>query len=269
MVAAAAGDLAGADGVWELIARRLRANESYVQLFRDAYPEITDSSEISYVHAANAIAAFEAVAYRADNSPFDQYLRGDRQALSQNERMGMVLFYGKAQCATCHSGTFQTDQSFHAIAMPQVGPGKGMGVDGREDHGRSMVTGDAADYLKFRTPTLRNIALTAPYGHDGAYNTLEEVVRHQLNPAKALEEYNPAQLVMPSRADLDAEDLKVQNDPVRRAEIAAACETPAIELSETEISHLVDFLHALTDPDSIDLRLTVPAALPSGLPLFD
>ncbi len=267
--AASIGDLAGPDGVWELIAQRLRTNEDYQLLFMDAYPEISDASQITYVHAANAIAAFEADAWRADSSPYDQFMRGDWGALSHNEIRGMRLFYGKAKCSSCHSGNFQTDQSFHAIAMPQVGPGKGHGIDGHEDHGRSMVTGNQNDFLKFRTPTLRNVALTAPYGHDGAYNTLEEVVRHHLNPRKAIEEYDPIQLLMPSRPDLDAIDLVVHNDPSRRAEIAAASEIKKVRLNNRQIAYLLDFLNALTDPDSIDLRIDVPTEVPSGLPLYD
>ena len=88
----------------------------------------------------------------------------------------MRLFYGKADCASCHSGAFQTDHDFHAIAMPQLGPGKGDGFRGREDFGRERVTGDPTDRFRFRTPTLRNVALTGPWGHTGAYATLEAVV---------------------------------------------------------------------------------------------
>ena len=77
--------------------------------------------------------------------------------MSGAARRGMELFYGKAKCATCHSGVLQTDQEFHAIAMPQVGPGKGHGDSGHEDFGRGAVTGDVADRYRFRTPSLRNV----------------------------------------------------------------------------------------------------------------
>ena len=76
---------------------------------------------------------------------FDRYRRGAFRGLSREARAGMNLFYGKARCGTCHSGTFQTDQSFHAIALPQVGPGKGDNqdgyADGHDDFGRERVTG--------------------------------------------------------------------------------------------------------------------------------
>jgi cytochrome c peroxidase len=71
----------------------------------------------------------------------------------------MRLSYGKAGCAACHSGACQADQSYHAIAMPQIGPGKGDGFDAREDYGRERVTGEEADRCRFRTPTSRNGAL--------------------------------------------------------------------------------------------------------------
>jgi hypothetical protein len=94
--------------------------------------------------------------------------------MSGDALKGMKLFYGRADCADCHSGTFQTDLEFHAIGIPQIGPGfGGVGFQGREDFGREGVTGDPEDRYKFRTPSLRNVALTAPYGHDGFYRTLE------------------------------------------------------------------------------------------------
>jgi len=154
--AAAAGDLTEA---WALLADRLRVLPDYVSLFGEAYGIGPD--EITFVHAANAIAAHEAAAFRSDDSPFDRYLSGDAAAMSTAAMRGMRLFYGGAGCAVCHAGPFQTDHDFHAIAMPQIGPGKGDGPSGRDDFGRERVTGLAEDRFKFRTPSLRNVALTA------------------------------------------------------------------------------------------------------------
>ncbi len=268
-IATAAGNLAGPGGVWEQLADRLRIIPGYVKLFKAAYDDISSAADITYVHAANAIAAFEAKAWRADNSPFDKFLRGNTGAMSQNALRGMELFYGKAGCSTCHSGTFQTDHQFHAIAMPQIGPGKGDGIDGHEDLGRERVTGDSLDRHRFRTPTLRNVALTAPYGHDGAYNTLRGVILHHLDPVSGIEAYNEKQAVLPPRADLNAIDFIVQDDPARRAVIAASNELAPVSLTNREIRNLIYFLHALTDTVSIDLRNDVPKRVPSGLPLAD
>lgn len=269
--AADAGNLGGPSGVWEQLADRLKANGEYVALFQAAYPEIdTEGSNINYVHAANAIAAYEDAAFRAINSPFDQYLRGDLGALSENAKNGMDLFYGAAGCSECHSGPLQTDHGYHAIAMPQIGPGKGDGSDGLGDFGREQVTGDPADRYRFRTPSLRNTALTGPWGHAGAYNNLKAVVRHHLHPKRSLRRYDRTQAVLPTAGELlDELDFAHMDNPANVAAIARACEIVKIKLTSQEVADLIAFLHALTDPASLDLRGTVPPSLPSGLPLAD
>ena len=266
--AAAAGDLAD---VWSQLATRVQNMPGYVSQFIDAFDDVSAASDIRFVHVANAIAAFKAAAWRADSSPFDRYLRGERGAMSAAARRGMRVFYqpNKGNCASCHSGPFQTNHGFAAIAMPQVGPGKGDGLSGREDFGRERVTGNPADRFRFRVPTLRNVALTAPYGHAGAYASLEAVVRHHVDPVGSLLSYDPSQAVMPGRPDLDALDFEVMNDPVRVHAIAAANELSPVRLSSREFNDLIQFLHALTDPASIDLRGDVPRSLPSGSMLAD
>lgn len=266
--AAAAGNLAGPGGVWAQLADRLRSNPEYVELFKAAYSEVSDPEDITYVQAANAIAAFEATAGRADDSPFDRYLRGERGALSSSARKGMKLFYGEAGCADCHSGTFQTDHGFYAIAMPQIGPGKGDGFDGHEDFGRERVSADSEDRYRFRTPTLRNVAVTGPWGHAGAYDSLRAVIEHHLDPVDALLDYDVEQAVLPLAPGVEETDFVV-HDSDRIFDIAAANELEARELDEREIDHLVDFLHALTDPGSLNLRNMVPRSVPSGLTLAD
>jgi len=272
--AAARSQLAGPGGVWDLIAAKLQAIPEYVARFQAAFPgEVATAEDITFVQAANAIAAYEAVTWRTDNSPFDRFLRGERRAMSREARLGMNLFYGEARCGVCHSGTFQTDQAFHPIAMPQIGPGKGDNLagydDGHDDFGRERVTGDNRDRYRFRTPTLRNVALTAPYGHAGAYDSLEAIVRHYINPAAALREYDPARARLPSRPDLDEQDFVVQLDPDRVEAIAARNEAFPVDLGERDIANLMAFLNALTDPAALDRRADVPAQVPSGLPIWD
>ena len=254
--AAAAGNLAGVGGVWEQLAERLQGLPGYVEQFVTVFPDVTTATDIRFTHAANAIAAFEAANWRADNSPFDRFLRGERGAMSLSALAGMRVFYSprKGNCASCHSGTYQTDQSFRAIAMPQIGAGKGDGI-GYEDFGRERVSG--------------NVAQTAPYGHSGAYDTLEAVVRHHLDPVESLYNYDPSQLRLPSRADLDSTDLQAMNDQAVVSAIASANELTSVDLSEREISQLMDFLQALTDPAMLDLRGDIPGSVPSGLPLGD
>ena len=265
--------LSGRNGAWDLLAQRLRGIDGYVDLFKAAFPEIEQASGITFVHAANAIAAFEAAAFRCTNSPFDRYARGEQAAATPKAIAGAALFNGKAGCGSCHSGPFQTDHAFHAIGVPQIGPGRGDNqpgfFDGLDDFGRGQATGIGADQFKFRTPSLRQVAVTGPWGHDGAYNDLELMVRHHLNPVQALAEYDPTQAVLPSRPDLDLFDLEVQTDPQRRQGIAQAVELQPVTLTDEEISDLIEFLNALTDPRCLDLRRTIPAQVPSGLPVFD
>lgn len=283
--AAAAGNLAGPGGVWEQLTQRLQdpAN-GYIDLFEAAFPDgpnqVLQASDITYAHAANAIAAFEGVNWRADNSPFDRYVRGDRKAMSRNAVKGMKLFYkgddyGNA-CADCHSGLYQTDLQFYAIAMPQIGPGRGQDSPGKtgghEDFGRSEVTGDPADTLKFRTPPLRNIALTAPYGHAGAYNTLRAAVEHHLDAINALYDYNNnRQAVLPTHPTLDALNYVAMDDPDRVDFIAEHNELGPMAYSEKDVDRIIDFLNALTDPASLDLRkdIDVVNGVASGLSIVE
>ncbi|MCF6337102.1 MAG: cytochrome-c peroxidase [Gammaproteobacteria bacterium] len=266
--AVAAGNLAGVGGVWAQLADRLRNIPEYVSMFTEAFGITAD--QITYAHAANAISAFERVTWRADNTPFDRFLRGDRKAMSKSARKGMRLFYGKAGCSGCHSGTYLTDMQFHAIGMPQIGQGKGHGEYGYEDMGRASVTGDADQRYQFRTPPLRNVALTGPWGHSGAFDTLEGIVRHHLDPEMSLDNYDcSTEPRLPSRADLDAHDCFVMNDPALVMNIKDANELGKKHLSEKKITYLMDFLHALTDPNSVDIRNDVPRRVPSGLSLVD
>ena len=265
----------GAPAVWELLAQRLAGIPAYVDLFVAAFIDIGSAGDISYAHAANAIAAFEVDAWRADDSPWDAYLAGNSQALMKTEKEGSRLFFGKAGCSGCHSGDLFSDMGFHAIAMPQIGPGKGDGPDGHDDFGRFRETNDPADLYAFRTPPLRNVALTAPYGHAGAYDSLEAVVRHHLDPVNSLQTYHEQGLcqrepTLPSRPDLDALDCLVMEDAARVQAIAqAASGYVPLDLDDAEVAELVAFLHALTDRRMLDLRSDVPASVPSGLTLAE
>ncbi len=267
--AAADGNLAGPGGVWEQLAERLMDIEEYADMFVEVFA-LGSKSEITFAHVANAIAAFEAVTWRADNSAFDKFLRGDFKALSLRQLIGMKLFYGKARCSHCHSGTFQSDGKFHSIAMPQIGPGKGDGVNFHEDFGRERVTQDIEDRYRFRTPPLRNVALTGPWGHDGAYNTLRGVLEHHINPVKSLMMYNCRQEpVLPSRKDLDAIDCLTHENLNVLEQIASSNELRPNQLGQRHIDYLLEFLNALTDSGSLDLRADVPKRVPSGLPIVE
>ena len=261
----------GRTGVWKGLLARLRAIPEYIDLFTAAFPEVArDPSRMTILQVGKAIGGFQAVAFRSDNSPFDRYLRGDRGAMSPRQKEGMRLFYGKAKCATCHSGTFQTDNDFYDIGIPQIGPGfNGAGFAGREDFGRESTTGDPRDRYRFRVPSLRNVALTGPWGHDGFYNSLKGIIQHHLDPETALFNADPSQRVLPSRPDLDELDLTAFNESTVTWAIASRIEINPQILSDAEVDQVIGFLIALTDPSAGDLRKAIPARVPSNLPMAE
>ncbi|NLC21168.1 MAG: c-type cytochrome [Halomonadaceae bacterium] len=140
---------------------RLNEYELYQKKFAEAYPD--ESDPITIDNLAKALATFQRT-LNTPNSPFDRYLRGDMDALTQQQKDGMVAFADNG-CIACHRGPALTDSNFWAIQVP-----------GSTDVGRYDVTGDDADMYKFRTPTLRNVAVTYPYMNNGATETLEEAV---------------------------------------------------------------------------------------------
>ncbi|WP_374962217.1 His-Xaa-Ser system-associated MauG-like protein [Spongiibacter tropicus] len=136
----------------------------------------------------NALASFIATKLQKDCTPsaWEQYLAGNRHALTRSQKDGALLFYGKGRCAACHSGSLQTDFSFHSIGSPQ---GEfGTHIHG-QDIGRAGVTYESADRFQFRTPPLFYVSETAPYGHNGIFPTLEDVVTFHLNPLLFMERY--------------------------------------------------------------------------------
>ncbi|MEM7798975.1 MAG: cytochrome c peroxidase [Chloroflexota bacterium] len=245
--------------IWEGLTARLLEQEGYQQLFAAAYPELA-ADEIGFEHAANALAAFQISAFTSVDTPWDRYLDGNTAALTPQEKRGAVLFYGKASCASCHSGSLMTDQDFYNIGVPQLGPGKTeMGLD----PGRYKETNDFNDMNAFRTPPLRNVALTGPYMHSGVYATLEDAVRHHLDPLGYLNRYTGGHLDAELRETLhnDPEVIALIGENIAPELLA----TP--ELSDAEISDLTAFLYALTSPQA--LTANVPTQVPSGLPVND
>ncbi|MEM1236910.1 MAG: cytochrome c peroxidase [Pseudomonadota bacterium] len=252
------GLLSQEGGAWDIIAERVSA----IPYYADAFREISPQTGVTFAEVANVIADFMAHEWRADNSPFDAHMRGEAQ-LDAKAKQGMQLFYGKAGCSGCHTGWLQTDHRFHAISMPQIGPGKSARFESHaRDDGRLRVTGRAEDAYAFRTPSLRNVTLTAPYGHSGAYRTLEDVVRHHLDPVTSLYEYALDRAVLPVLHE--ARDDAILSSREDLAAIAAANDLAPQSLTDPEVDAILAFLGALEDPAE---RLGVPQTVPSGLPV--
>lgn len=252
----------GPKDVWNALMARIKRSAAYMQMLRAAYPGVSDD-QFGIQHIANALAAFEDESFRADASPFDRFLKGDDNAMTTTALQGAQIFYGRAQCSSCHAGTLQSDQQFHAISVPQFGLGKGHGVNQREDYGRGGVTGLSADRYKFRTPSLRNVYITGPWGHDGAFANLAEYVRHYTAPTQSLSAWNPGQLILRTK-QWPQGFFDPFADPARRQSIANANEFPGIQLSNQDIAWIVEFLGTLTDR-TYQSRDINPTSVPSGM----
>ena len=187
---AARGGVAG-NGESDLMETRMALIPEYRKRFRevfgDEYPLIGN--------AWRAIAAFERTLVQKD-TPIDRYLQGDKAALSDQQKQGMELFNGKANCIACHNGALATDQKYHNIGVPYArrweedslaqitfrfeqyakGSTEAMYREIKDDAGFYYRTKNKWDKGKFRTPSLRYIMYTAPYMHNGAFYTLEEVI---------------------------------------------------------------------------------------------
>lgn len=252
------------EAIWSAVLVRLLALEGYRAMFAAAYPLVAEE-DLTIVHVARAIAAFESRLWELTDTAFDAFLGSvsnpaEDGALHESQRRGAELFFGAAGCARCHSGPLLSDGAFHAIGVPQIGPGR----DGDFlDEGRFEVTGDPADRFAFRTPSLRNVAMTAPYMHDGAYMRLEEVVLHHLDPESFLRAYNGSDL---------APDVVATFRPEHTEAIAAAID-PDMRgprtLSDDDVWALVAFLDALTSETELTVGpgAGVPESVPSGLPV--
>ena len=256
------------DKAWPIIAKRVRTTDGYKQKFVDAFDDVGHASEVTIVHIAKALAAFIGTEWRSFDSPFDDYLAGDQNALNEDQKKGMGLFYGKAQCSTCHSGQLFSDQDFHALALPPFGPGRTRLFDpAARDVGRMGESDRLEDAYRFRTPSLRNVTLTAPYGHNGAYPDLEGIIRHHLDPLGALAKWNRSMAKLPDAPWLAAVDFVAMGDKREMGRVKSRVDIKPIALERPEIENLIEFLKALEGKSAHSLPFGKPDQVPSGLPV--
>lgn len=254
------------DRVWPLIAKRVRIIPEYAAMFVRAFDEVSEPIDIGISHIANALGAFIGSEWVSHDSAFDAYLKGDVEALEPAARRGLDLFYGKAGCNACHSGKLLTDQDFHSLGLPQFGPGRTRPFDpSTRDVGRMAETDRIEDAFRFRTPSLRNVALTAPYGHNGAYPTLRGIIRHHLDPVTALAVWDKSVARLPDADWLAPFDFVAMDDRRQVSWLRASIDIEPVALDENEIDDLVAFLETLTGTKSVAGRLGRPEAVPSGL----
>ena len=246
--------------IWQAAMARLLAIPAYVTMFNAAFPGVP-TSQLRFQHAAIAIAAFQRQLVMRTDSPFDRYLSRNDAAMTTEQKRGALLFFGRAQCSSCHNGPFLGGSGFANVGVPQVGPGVGAGAP--LDLGRGALVNNEFYRFAFRVVPLRNVELTAPYFHSGAYPTLDAVVRHYNDIPTALRTYDVSQLAPELRGMYHGDPATV-DDILSRVDGRLA---GGLHLSEVEIGQLVAFLKSLTDPAARDLRALIPATVPSGLPV--
>ena len=220
----------------EAVMKKVKGIAGYRVLFEGAFGRQANIEDL-----ARAIASFERTIV-SGNSRWDQYVAGDRAALTEAEKRGLAFFQGKGRCTQCHSGWNLTDEKYHNI---------GIGWDLPEpDLGRFQVTDDENDKGAFRTPTLREVALTGPYMHDGRFDTLEQVMEYYSSGVIA----NPHLDVEMRRSNLSLEETLELYGQDDRSERRQAFLVQNLHLSEQEKADLVAYMKALTGEGWQDIK---------------
>lgn len=249
------------DKIRDALAVKLTADVDWGNEFMLAYGD----SAISYDRIAEAIGEYERSQVFVD-SPWKAYVEGDKTAISDSAKRGAKMFLssismGGANCISCHTGNFLTDEQYHVLATPQIGRGKGddNGTLSNDDFGRFRESQLDFDMYRFRTPSLLNVEVTGPWGHAGAYTSLENMVRHMLNPAEAIANYDFSQL----DATVQAADMLTNTQfALTQLEANRASNFSRVHrnvaFTEADVADLVEFLKALTDPCVKDRSCLAP-----------
>lgn len=191
---------------WDLIMEKIGNDPKYVAMMKSAFPGIT---KFNIGHVGNALAEVERHHFSAVNTPWDLYLRGNKNILTKRMKRGALLFMTKAQCFMCHNGPHLASFGFQNVGIPQIGPG----TAGGDDKGLFDVTKNPQDMYKFRVPPLRNVGLTAPYMHSGVYKNLWEVIDHYDDPMSSLKNFrwNPRDTRYRDSLNLDTNSVNLDN----------------------------------------------------------
>ena len=255
------------------VLRRINDIAEYRKRFGKIFLSVRVGGPITFEMFGAAIAEFEFTLVFAD-APVDKFARGQRNALTDDQKRGALLFFGNARCVECHSVSGKSNEMFsdfeqHVVGVPQIAPALGNvtfdGPGADEDFGLEQNTGNVADRYKFRTSPIRNVALQPAFFHNGAFTRLEDAIRHHLNVVASAESYDAI------AAGVDV-DLAIRMGPTAPVltRIDPILSTP-INLSEDEFRQLVDFVrHGLTDQRARpeNLRRLIPRSVPSGFPVL-
>jgi cytochrome c peroxidase len=246
-----------AQQIWKGLMDRLGRIREYRRMFEAAYPG-KRFAQMNFAHAGNAMAGFFIDRLSFNDSPWDRFLAGDDNAMTEAQLRGAKDFMS-ARCSVCHNGPAFTDNQFHNVAVAQFGPGRGDGAGGKDDFGRAHETGRSEDRYAFRTTPLRNVELTAPYGHDGAFTSLRDFVAHYSESDVRLRNFDASTLGPEFSGTLlrNFDEILATRDPLLNG----------VVFDDQTIDDVTEFLKALTDPAARDLSSVVPASVPSGLPI--
>ena len=242
--------LAGRLGGYVNTPKALQKTETryWLDAFRKAYqaPDASPKTLITEQHIAEVLSEYQRSQVFVNN-PWRAYVSGDLEAINAAAKQGALLFFkgrdqGGYACVECHRGDFFTDEAFHNVLLPPIGPGKSLtAVEDQQDFGRFLVTQREEDKFRFRTPSLLNVEVTGPWGHNGAYTTLEGMVAHMLNPFNGAVYYDVAQLRQPN---LQTQHLRENIREMLRSDSDLSGQT----YQEQDVRQLVAFLQTLTDP---------------------
>jgi cytochrome c peroxidase len=220
-----------------------------------------------------AIAEFE-FSLTFTDAPIDRFARGEREAMTISQKRGAILFFGKANCVSCHAVSGQANEMFsdfkeHVAGVPQIAPffgiGKGNvifdGPDTDEDFGLEQVSGNGADRYHFRTAPLRDLRVQPAFFHNGSFTRLEDAIRFHLDALTAARQYDPR------RAGVE-EDLSHRLGPIEPVQSAIDPTLAGrVNLTSAEFDDLLAFARdGLADPrvTKENLCRLIPASLPSG-----
>jgi cytochrome c peroxidase len=266
------------DPIRDAILVRFNASAEYKKLFGEVFTEVAEGKPITFAMIAQALSEFQ-LSLTFANSPLDLYIREDRHdVLTEGQKRGAVVFFGKGNCSSCHTVGGQSNEMFsdfnnYNVGIPQISPrfGEGTGnvpfrdangdfkVNGTYDFGAEDISAKPEDRFKFRTSPLRNLRIQKTYFHNGSFTRLEDAVRYHLDAATGAKTYDPARAgVVPELHTVaDMQPVLASLDPKMRP----------VTLTNEEFSDLLSFLRdALFDPDSGPERLNkmIPSSLPSG-----
>jgi cytochrome c peroxidase len=256
----------------EEIAARVGRIGKYRKLFGKSFAEVKAGEPITFDMIGRAIAEFEFTLSFA-NAPIDRFARGERNAMTQDQKRGALLFFGKARCVECHSVSGRSNEMFsdfasHVVGVPQIAPATTNvtfdGPNGDEDFGLEQVTGREEDRYKFRTTPLRNLDVQPTFFHNGAFTSIKDAIRHHLDVFQSARNYDPKE----AGVDKDLRRVGPIEPVLARLDPLLA---ERIDLTREEFLQLVSFVRdGLLDPRAKpeNLRKLVPTKVPSGLHVF-